>query len=307
MTTKKTDRSASAAQEAAATLADRLRASGADATLHDASGRATREAREAVTLRLRAKATTPPSRRVPEGERPTTALRSEFEHHPVTVGQHRRYRLGPLRQSLDRFAGEVLVENLWFVKPLGGGWIAWFRLAPRPRRVPMITEVRVIPLEARPLPGGEWMAALKGRRARLPHTPLTTRRFRGASPTEALPLIREHLARLAGPVLRRGFFIGTPAPTPVHDTKGPGRARYPRLHYARVAARYVALEETRGSRRDSTLKTLAREYDVSYMTVVGWVRTARRLGFLTKLAKGRRGGKLTEAAERVLNHKGESA
>jgi hypothetical protein len=152
-------------------------------------------------------------------KRAEPTLRAEYTHRPVTRADLKTYRpAGPLRPSLGRFVGEVGVEDLWVEIPLGSGWLAAYRLLPRPGREPFVAEVRILPDERnRPGPG-EWSAAFRGRRARVPRHRLTTRLLREASPEKH----REKLRKL-----RRG--VTGHAPGAVREACGPASEAPPVL------------------------------------------------------------------------------
>jgi hypothetical protein len=75
------------------------------------------------------------------------------------------------------------------------------------------------------------------------------------------------------------------------------KAPTPREQYAQAAAQYVRL----CGKSKSPLRDLAAQLHISYSAARDDIREARRLGFLTKTARGVRGGQLTELAIAVLS------
>ena len=83
---------------------------------------------------------------------------------PVTHRERDRYGLRGLRQSLERFAGEVWVDSLWLEMPMAGDWICAYRIGSSGRgrkRKTVILEVRIFPHEVGH-EAGEWSARLLG-------------------------------------------------------------------------------------------------------------------------------------------------
>jgi uncharacterized caspase-like protein len=76
-----------------------------------------------------------------------------------------------------------------------------------------------------------------------------------------------------------------------------GRPAKPRPFYAEIACEYDDVEHVqRDDGRLSTRKVIAERHRVPESTVIGWLRTCRRLGFLTTTARGQRGARATTAA-----------
>lgn len=225
-------------------------------------------------------------------------MRAEYTHRPVTRADLKVYRpAGPVRPSLGRFVGEVGVEDLWVEIPLGHGWLAAYRLLPRPGREPFVGEVRILPAERNRPGAGEWSAAFKGRRARVPRYRLTTRLLRDASPEKHRDTLRRLVANLTADTLRRGYFgVAPPATRPAPSAKPVGRPAKLRSFYATIACEYDDVEYGERDAGQSTRKRLAERHGVPESTVVGWLRTCRRLGFLTVTARGQRGARATHAA-----------
>jgi hypothetical protein len=211
---------------------------------------------------------------------------------PVLRHEPLRSRLGPLRPSLARYVGEAAREDLWLEVPLGSGWRAAWRLLPRAGRLPVLAELRIMPDEAGH-PAGEWSASVLGRRARAPKHALTARLLRQATPERA----RHALAALVADLRRHpkadgltasvaAFFL--PKSTSTRKA-GPrvGRPPKPARFYAEVAVNYHEIEIDRAD-GGSTRAQLAALYGVPATTVAGWLRTARRLGFLTPTKAGSR-------------------
>jgi hypothetical protein len=227
-------------------------------------------------------------------------VRAEHHHVPVTRHDIRDYRITETpRPSLGRFVGEVPVSDLWLELRVAPDWIGAYRLKPRVGREPAIVEVRLLPFEENRLGVGRWSAEYLGWRAKGPRRPLTAAQWRSAAPDG--PLVGKALSACA-PVLtekqRQIGFLGVEIPDSGTST-GPRRGRPARsdVHYAKIACRYDELESGSVStdRRD-VRGMLAEEYGVPVTTIAEWLRTARRLGFLTTNGQGRRHSEATAPA-----------
>jgi hypothetical protein len=99
--------------------------------------------------------------------------------------------------------------------------------------------------------------------------------------------------------------VRVPDPKPARVAtrrRGPGRPPLPAHFYASLAVHYARVEnDTRRDGRESTRDKLAAHYQVPVTTIAKWIHMARQRGFLTSVARGERGGQVTELAARVVS------
>jgi hypothetical protein len=209
--------------------------------------------------------------------------------------------------------GQVLPSHVereaWVEVPIADGWVAAYRVQVRDR-LPVITEVRVIPDQHRDSGmHGDWghdvdsvpVEGLPGSALRLLRVSDAIGLFEeleesweqafGAEMTERI--FRRHGLRSAEPVGRR-----------------PGRAGRPDAFYARWAEAYVD-RLAKGSR--SPIKDLAADPPFQMegfasstdqqarATIRAILQEARRRGLLTRPPRGRAGGRLTPKGIEVLD------
>ena len=165
-----------------------------------------------------------------------------------------------------------------------------------------LAEVRVFPNEQEPTGTerglGQWSEADES----VPTNGVPSRLMRNVSPRVAHEVGHKILQQVAR---ERGDNFATtakalridPATIKLPPTPPAGRRRLPERQLAQLAARYV---DARLSGSPSPVKDVAEQLSEKPEWVSGRVHTARVRGLLTRTAKGRPGGALTERAEELL-------
>jgi hypothetical protein len=212
---------------------------------------------------------------------------------PVTWQQAKRFQLGNLRPSLDRYAGEALDGSLWLEAPLDAHWRACYRVqlqGVRRRRF-VIAEVRLLPIEEGALPG-EWSGATIGPRAAVPDGGISADLFKRLQNRRTLALVAARIHALQERYQQDAARVLLQDELPAPRQRGRPPAK-PLSFYRAFARKYVDAEFYRRDR--STRRTLAQIYRTDEQTVARWIRKCRGLGLLSKTAAGRRGGELIES------------
>lgn len=198
--------------------------------------------------------------------------------------------------------GEARVLQTWIEVPVGA-WIVAYRLA-NDHGTPVVGELRMFPAErGRPGPG-DWSGELLGPEAPVPRGGITARVLRRVRVRAYLTTMSEVVRRFrtTAPDIapKFGWAVAPPPTDEVRAVSGRGRKGRPDTFYAEVARGYVAAVE-RGSYRP--VADLARRRRDSITKVRDMIRRARARGLLTLEGPGKRGGVLTERAERLLQRR----
>jgi len=215
---------------------------------------------------------------------------------PVTQRAVDSYRLTPTMPRGRMAVGDVHVNDLWFEVPLGDGWLAAYRLSLRDG-ISTFSELRIFPAEPVARDAGQWSGEFLGRDARPPAKRLTSRLVRRASPERHKRALEACLqnARSQGVPQQVLGLVEIPRRGVGRLGARPERARF----YAVFALRFDALEN--GDSQGSTRQKLAAQYQVPETTIISYIRSARKLGFLDPTKPGRRGGSATDSAREMAN------
>ena len=188
----------------------------------------------------------------------------------------------------------------WLGVALGDGWTVVYRLAYEgqgAKRRARILEARIIPCPlADFVPHRDITLAADVAKRRegwtsgpfsfaAVHRRVTARHF-----ADSLAAIASRLTAAAHPAW------GFPASHVEQPRRGAGRPARPPTFYAAFAVRYAAVESDLRRVRTSTRNILARQYKKPVSTIGKWIWTARQLGFLTPVTRGKRGGLATPIA-----------
>jgi hypothetical protein len=200
--------------------------------------------------------------------------------------------------------GEVRVPETWLEAPIGGDWIAAYRIAAADGP-PVIAELRVFPAETGRPGWGRWSGEVLGTRSNAPEGGITVRLLRRLRPGQPLRFVSDLLQRLRAQAPEAARALGwtlPPAPTPSSLPRPRrGRPGRPDLFYARVAAEYVHAVQA-GS--PHPVADLARRRRLPPARVRDMIHTARRRGLLSSHRRGVRGGELTDRAHALLRGTG---
>lgn len=233
------------------------------------------------------------------------SLKRNLRYVPVNEKERKRYRLD-LRPQAGRplfTVGETRVIEDWLEVPIGGGWIAAYRIAhsgdpetPQTR----ILEVRIFPDEPKRPIAGEWSAKVRGGRARV-RTAFSFERLRRGVTEKSFNAALQATRSNAEERNALGAF-GYPAKQRMgsgDEGRGAGRPGLSRSFYALVAVRYHEIEHDPdrdpGTSSRRTLKQ--RYYPKASLDAIGkWLTTARKQGLLTNVNRGSRGSMATGVA-----------
>lgn len=198
-------------------------------------------------------------------------------------------------------------KQSWLYHSLGEGWTAAYRMTyqgQEPNRRARIVELRIVPAGPAGIPRHGVGAFNPDKRDVLPwaltaplfsfdaiRRGITARHFRDALTSMTTLVVQEDPEEERdGPVSR--------LQTPTGVRRGGGRPpTHSRAFYATLAVDYDDVEHS--SRKEpgaSTRAILAKRRRVPVTTIGKWILTARRLGFLTAVARGQRGGRATPTA-----------
>ena len=225
---------------------------------------------------------------------------------PVTEYQIARYGITDRPRNFSPVAGEILVKDKWLEVPIGGRWIAAYRLAHSNDALTphaTILEVRIFPDENDRERPGEWSARVRGHQAQT-FTPFSFERVHrhiiAKAFNSALAATWENTTDV-DPALRNAFGPPTARHRPDRGAAA-GRPGHPRTFYALLAVRYDAIEHNEREPRSSTRQDLQRRfYPKASLPAIGkWLSTARKLGFLTNVERGQRGSRATDLARRLV-------
>jgi hypothetical protein len=218
----------------------------------------------------------------------------------------------------------VSVDDVWVEVPLGRDWIAAYRLVEQ-RGYPVVAELRIFPAEKKvwknkvgSRSAGEWSAEILGRTAKVPRGGITARMVRAVRIGEHHRVASEFISELRGqggePNIALDLIQGKAAGRmEVHSTfeikktepRSDVRPRRrlakgrPEIFYAEMARAYVE-ELQAGSKRP--IVDLAKRLRLDRSKVRDMIYAARRRGLLEGGSQGKKGGKLSDKAKRLLRN-----
>jgi hypothetical protein len=219
---------------------------------------------------------------------------------PVTRDDCKKYAivLGEVGPSLNRYAGEVAIEEDWLELPIGDGWVAAFLLAHAADQASdhaTVLELRIFPDENHRRPG-EWSGSFRGSKAMRAargfsfervRRQVTERALNAAMEAIRLNVKRQGAMAALGPVGDRRHGTG-------REGAGAGRKGLSDGFWEQFSRAYHRAENDprreRGASTYSTHKRLAQQYGKRETTIAKWIQKARAKGFITKTQPGRRGG-----------------